>query len=289
MPEFAYFVVLDRDFSGTQVSAHNSNGDDDPWEYGQLYSHVIGKGAIVQSGGWVGSTNAAGDNLVLAPAREDGYAVRGLMIQGVRSYDSNTEQWTTPDAYKGDVHDPMSQRSYMWNNNNPVAYSDPSGYCAAVCVLPVAIACPECAVAIGIGTLIGAGAAIVHSEFKKAQASTSSPEPQAGPGPSTGGGSHGDSRLPRTGPPGQTVTRPDGKQVRTYGPNGEAEKDIDYGHDHGAGDPHAHDWPSGQRGSGRTLTPEEQQQFGTPPQAGTQPQTSGGQATTTTSSNQKPD
>ncbi|MGB8834286.1 MAG: HNH endonuclease signature motif containing protein, partial [Candidatus Sulfotelmatobacter sp.] len=41
---------------------------------------------------------------------------------------SNTEQWTTPDAYKGDVHDPMSQRSYMWNNNNPVAYSDPSGY-----------------------------------------------------------------------------------------------------------------------------------------------------------------
>ena len=123
-----YFIVFDRDFSGTQVSAHDSNGDDGPWEYGQLYSHVIGKGATVQSGGWVGSANAAGDSLVLAPAREDGYAVRGLMIQGVRSYDSNTEQWTTPDAYKGDVHDPMSQRSYMWNNNNPVAYKDPSGY-----------------------------------------------------------------------------------------------------------------------------------------------------------------
>ena len=132
----AYFVVLDRDFSGTQVSAHNSNGDDDPWEYGQLYSHVIGKGAVVESGGWVNGddlVNGNGvnsiDNLVLAPTREDGYAVRGLTIQGVRSYDSNTEQWTTPDAYKGDVHDPMSQRSYMWNNNNPVAYSDPSGYC----------------------------------------------------------------------------------------------------------------------------------------------------------------
>ena len=131
----AYFVVLDRDFSGTQVSAHNSNGDDDPWEYGQLYSHVIGKGAVVESGGWVNGddlVNGNGvnsiDNLVLAPTREDGYAVRGLTIQGVRSYDSNTEQWTTPDAYKGDVHDPMSQRSYMWNNNNPVAYSDPSGY-----------------------------------------------------------------------------------------------------------------------------------------------------------------
>ena len=111
MPESGYFIVFDRDFSGTQVSAHDSNGDDGPWEYGQLYSHVIGKGATVQSGGWVGSANAAGDSLVLAPAREDGYAVRGLMIQGVRSYDSNTEQWTTPDAYKGDVHDPMSQRA----------------------------------------------------------------------------------------------------------------------------------------------------------------------------------
>ncbi len=132
----AYFVVLDRDFSSTRVSAHHSNGDDDPWEYGQLYSHVIGKGAVVESGGWVNGddlVNGNGvnsiDNLVLAPTREDGYAVRGLTIQGVRSYDSNTEQWTTPDAYKGDVHDPMSQRSYMWNNNNPVAYSDPSGYC----------------------------------------------------------------------------------------------------------------------------------------------------------------
>ncbi len=107
-----------------------------------MYSHVIGKGALVESGGWVNGddlVNGNGvnsvNNLVLAAAREDGYAVRGLMIQGVRSYDSNTEQWTTPDAYKGDVHDPMSQRSYMWNNNNPIAYSDPSGYDPAAVVL----------------------------------------------------------------------------------------------------------------------------------------------------------
>lgn len=66
--------------------------------------------------------------LMFNSVREDGYAVRGITIQGVRSYDSNTTQWTTPDAYKGDVHDPMSQRSYMWNNNNPISYSDPSGY-----------------------------------------------------------------------------------------------------------------------------------------------------------------
>ena len=65
---------------------------------------------------------------LLNPTREDGYSVRGLMIQGVRSYDSNTEQWTTPDAYKGDVDDPMSQRGYMWNNNNPASNADPTGF-----------------------------------------------------------------------------------------------------------------------------------------------------------------
>src|SRR5579884_531005 len=58
----------------------------------------------------------------------DGYAVGGLTIQGVRAYDSNSIQWTAPDAYKGNVHDPMSQRAYMWNNNNPITYHDPSGY-----------------------------------------------------------------------------------------------------------------------------------------------------------------
>ncbi len=48
-------------------------------------------------------------------------------------------QWTSPDAYAGDVHDPMSQHPYMWNDNNPVQYSDPSGYCAGVlsCVISI--------------------------------------------------------------------------------------------------------------------------------------------------------
>ena len=37
-------------------------------------------------------------------------------------------QWTTPDAFAGEVHDPATQKSYMWNGNNAVSYSDPSGY-----------------------------------------------------------------------------------------------------------------------------------------------------------------
>lgn len=51
-----------------------------------------------------------------------------VSLQGVRTTDATSGQWTTPDAYEGDIHDPMSQVKYMWNNNNPIAYADPSGY-----------------------------------------------------------------------------------------------------------------------------------------------------------------
>ncbi len=52
-------------------------------------------------------------------------------------------------------------------------------------------------------------------------------------------------RTPATGPPNSGDSFPDprgGRTDRLYGPDGKATKDIDYGHDHGVGDPHAHDW-----------------------------------------------
>ncbi len=74
--------------------------------------------------------------------------------------------------------------------------------------------------------------------------------------------------IPFTGNPGDTTTsrNPDGtpKQVRRYGPDGHPETDVDYGHDHGAGVPHTHDWgrPSNggppthvDRGPGRPVQP----------------------------------
>ncbi len=49
-------------------------------------------------------------------------------------------------------------------------------------------------------------------------------------------------------------------QIRDYGTDGKAETDYDFGHDHGAGDPHAHEWdwtktPPGQ--PGRPIRPGE--------------------------------
>lgn len=36
--------------------------------------------------------------------------------------------------------------------------------------------------------------------------------------------------------------------IREYGPHGRAKKDYDFGHDHGGGDPHAHDWDWSKKG-----------------------------------------
>jgi len=69
------------------------------------------------------------------------------------------------------------------------------------------------------------------------------------------------SRTPATGVPNSVVTFPDGT-TRVYGPDGNAILDIDTGHDHGAGDPHAHDWDWNQtppRQPGRPLNPGEGQ------------------------------
>jgi hypothetical protein len=66
--------------------------------------------------------------------------------------------------------------------------------------------------------------------------------------------------LPTRGRPNSSATKDDGKgngQIRVYGPDGKAVVDYDVGHDHGQGDPHAHDWdwtgPKAVRGGGRLL------------------------------------
>jgi len=73
-------------------------------------------------------------------------------------------------------------------------------------------------------------------------------------------------RTPVTGVPDSKVEFPNakggGKTVRVYGPDGRAAKDVDYGHNHGAGDPHAHDWDGSSRGDGRSLTDEEKGTYG---------------------------
>ncbi len=65
---------------------------------------------------------------MLSIPKQDGFSDGFNTFQGVRTYDEQSGTWTTPDAYRGDVHDPMSQKPYTWNRNNPYQYSDPTGY-----------------------------------------------------------------------------------------------------------------------------------------------------------------
>jgi len=75
-----------------------------------------------------GAPEPVGEGGVLGMPRTDGITDYTDAIQGARAYDSNAGTWTAPDAYAGDVGDPASQKAYMWNDNNPVMYGDPSGY-----------------------------------------------------------------------------------------------------------------------------------------------------------------
>ncbi|MBK4214518.1 minor capsid protein [Paracoccus caeni] len=61
--------------------------------------------------------------------------------------------------------------------------------------------------------------------------------------------------LPARGRPETWVVGPRGD--RLYGPDGKPIKDIDWGHDHGQGQPHTHEWIDGVRQPGRPATEEE--------------------------------
>jgi SPP1 gp7 family putative phage head morphogenesis protein len=61
--------------------------------------------------------------------------------------------------------------------------------------------------------------------------------------------------LPPQGRPGTWVVGPRGD--RLYGPDGKPIKDVDWGHDHGQGQPHTHEWIDGVRQPGRPATEEE--------------------------------
>jgi RHS repeat-associated protein len=150
-------LVYDRDFTGTAANSHFSTGatflgfttlnleNVRPYtppafcKGGPITSvECSGSSSAVQSpsagGSSYGSLQTSVPAAPLDAKREDGYFDGTITIQGARAYDPNMNQWITPDAYAGDVHDPMSQHPYMWNKNNPVVYSDPNGYTSTVTV-----------------------------------------------------------------------------------------------------------------------------------------------------------
>ncbi len=185
---YAGLTFYDRGPGGVVIGCHNANastfaGLGDSWNQTFFRNEVsiwhspcfpLTTPNEPKSIRWFGSaydgTNgsdlgwAMGSSGVLGMPRTDGLTDGFDTIQGARSYDNTSGSWTTPDAYAGDVHDPMSQKSFMWNDNNPVEYNDPSGYCiedacvgeaavGAVVVEGGALAVGEAAEAVGDAAL----------------------------------------------------------------------------------------------------------------------------------------
>lgn len=131
-------TVLDRDFADHYVARHNNTVYGGIWLGATIYSNSSTPPTSIPYVFW-GSTNdtscsattqggSCGGAGSLEYGRLEGFEYGRLTFQGARAVDSSSGQWTTPDAYAGAVHDPMSQKAFMWDRNNAYSYSDPSGF-----------------------------------------------------------------------------------------------------------------------------------------------------------------
>jgi YD repeat-containing protein len=141
-PLFTGLTFWDRGPGGVVVYCHNTNGTglagnlSPTATIGLLGcgpSSIIWSSAAFSAGPGAKSRRASyqvgiGQGNLLGMYRTDGMTDGLNTLQGPRTMDSNAGTWTTPDAYAGNVDDPGSQKSYIWNDNNAVSYSDPSGF-----------------------------------------------------------------------------------------------------------------------------------------------------------------
>lgn len=54
--------------------------------------------------------------------------VTGLQYLRARYYDSTTGRFISADTYAGDISDPLTTNKYLYTNNDPVNYIDPTGH-----------------------------------------------------------------------------------------------------------------------------------------------------------------
>jgi RHS repeat-associated protein len=194
----------------------------------------------------------------------------GLIYMRAREYDPATAQFLSSDPLTAITWEPYS---YAWDN--PVNSIDPSGLEAIPIPIdgPEAPACltPEtigpCIVVGGGGYVITEGVKSIVNAWAGEEAGNDEGEAivkqqaeeaeQASQGEC---GQESPQSLPYRGEPNSTSALDRGNgtgQIRDYGPDGLPLRDFDFGHDHGFGDPHAHDWPEGVRGPGRPIGPNE--------------------------------
>ena len=197
----------------------------------------------------------------------------GLIYLRAREYDPTTAQFITVDPFVEATRAP-----YGFGAQTPLTFGDPTGFfslplvgsissdadaaCGVTWEVPGldALTCGAAAAGtVYLGVRVAADAIRLATENQSStspvaegQEETKSNESEPCTVPRRS--------LPREGDPNSTAVLDRGNgsgQIRDYGPDGEPEKDFDFGHDHGFGDPHAHDWIEGVRQPGRPIEPGE--------------------------------
>jgi RHS repeat-associated protein len=170
----------------------------------------------------------------------------GLIRFGYRDYDPETGRWTARDPIGFDGGD---TNLYGYVLGDPVNGIDPEGL--AVIFIPIIVEGLGYAASTLSGIITGAW---IGSELQNwyNNEDAEGADADGGQCPAEGGAKTRGNSF--DGEPGTWTEHPHGKQDRLYGSDGTPAVDIDYGHDHGQGSPHAHNWNDGVRGPGFPVT-----------------------------------
>lgn len=124
-------LVADRDWGGAEVAWHSGTAGS-AWNIDQLRTPGSKKFPPVTKG-CVAQCTPPGP--AVGMGRLDGYALPNstFVSQGLRVFDTSSDQWLTRDPSPGNAKDALSTQAYMWLMNNPERYMDPIGLAVGDC------------------------------------------------------------------------------------------------------------------------------------------------------------
>jgi len=188
-----------------------------------------------------------------------------LIYLRARNYDPVTGQFLTVDPLRA-----ITKTPYNYAADSPVNHVDPFGLETFPVDIPVeAPIIDACATPMTAAECVAVGPIIYYdvveakrfmSEFAGEEAGDEGEQLLQEREATEGDCPQEPKSLPYRGEPNSSdvLDRGNGSgQIRDYGPDGLPTRDFDFGHDHGFGDPHAHDWDEGVRSPGRPIGPNE--------------------------------
>jgi RHS repeat-associated protein len=113
--------------NGTIEETYNASGNKvSNYDY-TAYGLIPNSGSGVGVSASTGASTSASTNSTFSYNGEQ-RDENGLIYLRARYYNPNYQQFITKDTYKGTIGNIVSQNQYIYANNNPVKYVDPSGH-----------------------------------------------------------------------------------------------------------------------------------------------------------------